>query len=243
MQASPPAPLAAGYALSTGFQAATGGTASTAVTSRSASGSQGAAIVTGSQGRSIGGGQAGSLSAAGTFATPHTAGAGGLTTAGVTGRGSAYGYGVEAVARGDNTGPLIPTLGGRVGQGALTVGQSQATGQAARASVGGLSTVTPAGTGAESVTAASTTTAGTFSDVIAGAGLPRTVAGGIFSGAYAASSSAAVDSAATSSGYGYGIGQSALTVVTERATAGTGAAPPAPARKANIFKHHLFFKG
>ncbi len=88
-----------------------------------------------------------------------------------------------------------------------------------------------------------TTTAGTFSDVIAGAGLPRTVAGGLFSGAYAASSSAAVDSAATSSGYGYGIGQSALTVVTERATAGTGTAPPAPARKANIFKHHLFFKG
>lgn len=61
----------------------------------------------------------------------------------------------EVVARRDNTGPLIAALGGRVGQGALSTGYGQASGQAARASVGGLTTVTPAGTGTESVTAAS----------------------------------------------------------------------------------------
>lgn len=85
-----------------------------------------------------------------------------------------------------------------------------------------------------------TASAGTFSDVIAGAGLPRLVAGGVFSGAYASSTSAAIDSAATSFGYGYGYGQSALAVVTERATAGTGAAATTtPARRPNILKHHF----
>lgn len=61
----------------------------------------------------------------------------------------------EVVARRDDTGPLIPALGGRVGQGALATGYGQASGQGARVSVGGLSTVTPSGTGTESVTAAS----------------------------------------------------------------------------------------